>query len=106
MTVVDTDTFAQEWAAWHEEHEKRRASAHGFLAITSMRWLGEEPETYDDVPGAWSSGPEGIVVSLAPVLVDAINALIADGTYNKIFTKWDVSDIKLDKSEFNPKPAF
>jgi polar amino acid transport system substrate-binding protein len=43
---------------------------------------------------------------LAPVLVDAINALIADGTYNKIFTKWDVSDIKLDKSEFNPKPAF
>ncbi|MFE4001533.1 DUF1684 domain-containing protein [Nocardioides sp. YIM B13467] len=66
MTVVDTETFAQEWAAWHEEHEKRRASAHGFLAITSIRWLGEEPETYDDVPGAWSSGPEGIVVSLAP----------------------------------------
>lgn len=43
---------------------------------------------------------------LAPVLVDAINELIAEGTYNKIFTKWDVSDIKLDKSEFNPKPAF
>jgi polar amino acid transport system substrate-binding protein len=43
---------------------------------------------------------------LGEVLVDAINALIADGTYNKIFTKWDVSDIKLDKSEFNPKPAF
>ncbi|MFE6511349.1 DUF1684 domain-containing protein [Nocardioides sp. NPDC057767] len=66
MTVVDIETFAQEWAAWHEAHEKRRASAHGFLAITSMRWLAEEPETYDDVPGAWSSGPEGVVVSLAP----------------------------------------
>ena len=65
MTVIDTETFAQEWAAWHEEHERRRASAHGFLAITSIRWLGEEPETYDDVPGAWSTGPEGVVVSLA-----------------------------------------
>lgn len=72
MTV--TDTFAQDWATWHEEHEKKRASAHGFLAITSIRWLAEEPETYDDVPGAWSTGPEGIVVSLAPG-----ESLVVDG---------------------------
>ncbi|OIJ27049.1 DUF1684 domain-containing protein [Nocardioides luteus] len=72
MTV--TDTFTQDWATWHEEHEKKRASAHGFLAITSIRWLTEEPETYDDVPGAWSTGPEGIVVSLAPG-----ESLIVDG---------------------------
>lgn len=72
MTV--TDTFAQDWATWHEEHEKKRASAHGFLAITSIRWLTEEPETYDDVPGAWSTGPEGIVVSLAPG-----ESLVVDG---------------------------
>lgn len=64
MTVIDIETFTQEWAAWHEEHERKRASAHGFLAITSIRWLAEEPETYDDVPGAWSSGPDGVVVSL------------------------------------------
>ncbi|MER7556955.1 DUF1684 domain-containing protein [Nocardioides sp. NPDC126508] len=72
MTV--TDTFAQDWTTWHEEHEKKRASAHGFLAITSIRWLAEEPETYDDVPGAWSTGPEGIVVSLAPG-----ESLVVDG---------------------------
>ncbi|MFI5626865.1 DUF1684 domain-containing protein [Nocardioides sp. NPDC051685] len=74
MTVIDAETFAQEWAVWHEEHEKRRASPHGFLAITSIRWLAEEPETYDDVPGAWSSGPEGIVVSLGPG-----ESLVVDG---------------------------
>ncbi|WP_406023949.1 DUF1684 domain-containing protein [Nocardioides sp. NBC_00850] len=74
MTVTDTDTFVQDWTAWHEEHERKRASPHGFLAITSIRWLGEEPETYDDVPGAWSSGPEGIVVSLAPG-----ESLVVDG---------------------------
>ncbi|GGU09200.1 DUF1684 domain-containing protein [Nocardioides albus] len=74
MTVTDTDVFAQEWAAWHEEHERKRASAHGFLAITSMRWLAEEPEMYVDVPGAWSSGQDGIVVSLAPG-----ESLVVDG---------------------------
>ncbi|NYI81109.1 DUF1684 domain-containing protein [Nocardioides panzhihuensis] len=74
MTITDTDTFAQDWAAWHEEHERKRASAHGFLAITSMRWLAEEPETYDDVPGAWSSGPDGVVVSLA-----SGESLVVDG---------------------------
>ena len=72
MTV--TDTFAQDWATWHEAHERRRASAHGFLAITSIRWLSEDPETYDDVPGAWSSGPEGVVVALADG-----EALVVDG---------------------------
>ncbi|MBG6098518.1 DUF1684 domain-containing protein [Nocardioides sp. WG-D5] len=74
MTVIDTDTFAQDWITWHEEHERRRADKHGFLAITSIRWLTEEPETYDDVPGAWSTGPEGIVVSLAPG-----ESLVVDG---------------------------
>lgn len=75
MTAIDdTETFAQDWAVWHEEHEKRRASPHGFLAITSIRWLTEEPETYDDVPGAWSSGPDGVVVSLAPG-----EAMVVDG---------------------------
>ncbi|MEI7055572.1 DUF1684 domain-containing protein [Nocardioides sp. CCNWLW239] len=75
MTVIDTESFAQEWATWHEEHEQRRASAHGFLAITSIRWLAEEPETYDDVPGAWSTGPDGVVVSLGEG-----ETLLVDGT--------------------------
>lgn len=72
--MTATDTFAEDWTAWHEELEKKRASAHGFLAITSIHWLGEEPETYDDVPGAWSSAPEGIVVELAPG-----ESLVVDG---------------------------
>ena len=65
-TLTDTSTgFAAEWRAWHAAHEQNRASEHGFLAITSIRWLGDSPERFDDVPGAWSSGDEGIVVELA-----------------------------------------
>jgi uncharacterized protein len=68
MSATLTETpadFADAWRAWHTHHEEQRASEHGFLAITSIRWLGAEPERFDDVPGAWSTGADGIVVELA-----------------------------------------
>lgn len=65
MTVDTTQqTFADEWRAWHAAHEEQRASAHGFLAVTSLRWLGAEPERFPDAPGAWHTGPDGVVVEL------------------------------------------
>jgi len=57
--------FADEWARWHEQHEAARASEHGFLAVTSLTWLGAEPQRHPDVPGAWSTGDDGPVVELA-----------------------------------------
>ncbi|MFD6529540.1 DUF1684 domain-containing protein [Streptomyces sp. NPDC060184] len=67
MTVPQTDpeTFAKEWEAWHREKEEQLAGPHGFLAITSLRWLGSEPERFEDAPGAWSTSAEGVVVELA-----------------------------------------
>lgn len=63
-TSITTSTFAEQWRAWHAAHEEARASAHGFLAVTSIRWLGSEPQRYPDAPGVWHTGPEGIVVEL------------------------------------------
>jgi uncharacterized protein (DUF1684 family) len=57
-------TFVDDWRAWHAAHEAARASEHGFLAVTSIRWLGEEPERFPDAPGAWHTGPDGVVVEL------------------------------------------
>jgi uncharacterized protein (DUF1684 family) len=57
--------FADEWRAWHATHEENRASEHGFLAITSIRWLSAEPQRFDDAPGAWSAGDDGVSVELA-----------------------------------------
>ena len=65
MTVLDTDTFAQEWAAWHSQHEAVRADVHGFLAITGLTWLTGEPQRVAGVPGEWWTGPGGPVVRLA-----------------------------------------
>ena len=67
MTTHDVDraVFVQEWQEWHREHERVLADLHGFLAITSLRWLDSEPTRFEDAPGAWSSTGEGVVVELA-----------------------------------------
>jgi uncharacterized protein (DUF1684 family) len=65
MTVIDTDTFAADWAAWHEQHETVRADPHGFLAITGLHWLTDAPQRIPGAPGEWSTGPDGVVVRLA-----------------------------------------
>ncbi len=66
--------YADEWARWHAEHELRRAAPHGFLAVTGMHWLSGGPQSFGDVPGVWSDGPAGVVVTLAPG-----ESLIVDG---------------------------
>jgi uncharacterized protein (DUF1684 family) len=73
MTVTETAAdqavtdraFTDEWRAWHEQHEVRRADPHGFLAITGLHWLTEEPQRLAGAPGEWWTGPSGPVVRLA-----------------------------------------
>lgn len=66
MTVQDLDraTFATDWQHWHVAHESALAEPHGFLAITGIHWLTDEPQRFPDVPGAWSSGDGGVRVEL------------------------------------------
>jgi uncharacterized protein len=64
-TVPGTEDFAADWSDWHRKHEAARADQHGFLAITSLNWLTEEPQRFPDAPGEWSTGPDGVLVDLA-----------------------------------------
>lgn len=63
--VPDLDEFTAEWQVWHRGQEARLSDPHGFLAITSLNWLSEEPQRLPDAPGEWSTGPDGPVVGLA-----------------------------------------
>jgi hypothetical protein len=74
VTEAGPDAFADEWRAWHADHERRLASPHGFLAITALHWLDGEPQRFDGVPGSWVAGPDGVVVTL-----DAGEELAVDG---------------------------
>lgn len=50
------------------------AHKHGFLAITSLNWLTDQPQRFLDAPGSWRTGPEGVTV-----IVDDGEELIVDG---------------------------
>lgn len=62
---TDPAAFAQEWKDWHARKDETFGGPHGFLAITSLNWLDENPTRFPDAPGLWSSTAAGVVVELA-----------------------------------------
>ena len=73
-TTSDTDAFTRDWQDWHSRHQVRLADPHGFLAITSLHWLQSIPVRFDDAPGQWSTGPDGV-----RVVLDEGEELVVDG---------------------------
>lgn len=58
----------------------------------------------------YDSAPYGIVIpksetSFATTIQQAVQALIDDGSYQKILEKWNLTDGAISKSEVNPTPA-
>jgi uncharacterized protein (DUF1684 family) len=80
-TALDPEAFRRDWAAWHDEHERRLADPHGFLAITALHWLDGTAQRFDDVPGSWTTGPDGVVVTLDPGEELAVDGTAVEGTY-------------------------
>ncbi|WP_062205180.1 DUF1684 domain-containing protein [Streptomyces sp. NBRC 109706] len=67
-TAFDADRAAFEaaWRRWREQRDAALTAPHGFLAVTGLHWLGQDPERFEDAPGTWSSTEhEGVVVELA-----------------------------------------
>lgn len=54
-----SDDFVAEWEAWREAREARLTSPHGFLAVTGLHWLTDEPQRFDDVPARGARRPTG-----------------------------------------------
>jgi polar amino acid transport system substrate-binding protein len=69
------------------------------LHIAGTRFLGQI-----------SSTPVGFVVAkgspIARALSDAVNELIANGEYAKVFDKWGVSGTEIARSTLNPRTTF
>lgn len=74
-TAEAATQFRADWERWHAAHETQRAAPQGFLAVTGLHWLGDEPTRFAGVPGAWSTGEDGPVVHL-----DEGESLTVDGT--------------------------
>ncbi|WP_203996645.1 DUF1684 domain-containing protein [Virgisporangium aurantiacum] len=72
----------QQWKQWHAEHERRLADPHGFLAVTSLNFLTDEPQRFADAPGSWSTGPDGVVVDLAEGETLTVDGATVTGRYS------------------------
>lgn len=59
------ETFDADWQEWHAAHERNRTHPHGFLAVTHLHWLGDEPARLEGAPGTWSVEADVVRVVLA-----------------------------------------
>ena len=62
-TTIDRSAFEAEHARWHERVEARRTAPYGPLSVTSLRWLGAEPQCFAQLPGAWRAEADGTVIA-------------------------------------------
>jgi uncharacterized protein (DUF1684 family) len=56
--------FSGEWLAWRDARERRLRDPRGWLAITAIHWLSDEPVRFDDVPGEWTGNVGRATVTL------------------------------------------
>ncbi|WP_327151783.1 DUF1684 domain-containing protein [Nocardia sp. NBC_01329] len=79
--ATENDAFAIDWQNWHGQQQARLADPHGFLAVTALHWLTTTPQRFPDAPGAWSTGPGGVIVVLDDGEELVIDGTSARGTY-------------------------
>lgn len=53
MTTGVDDDLAARWAGWHAQREERLRQPHGWLSLTGLHWLTDEPREFPGVPGTW-----------------------------------------------------
>ncbi|MGW4479601.1 DUF1684 domain-containing protein [Rhodococcus triatomae] len=61
--MTATDTFQAEWQDWRTAREVALADPHGWLSLTALHWLDEEPAGLDEVPGLWHVEGDTVVHS-------------------------------------------
>jgi uncharacterized protein len=74
MTTGVEETLAARWAWWHAEREEKLRAPHGWLSLTGLHWLTEQPREFPGVPGSWQ-----VLDGRAQVSATASDGLVADG---------------------------
>ena len=57
--------FSRDWQDWHDSRERRLRDPRGWMAITAIHWLSDDPQRFDDVPGEWIGDADAATVTLA-----------------------------------------
>ncbi|WP_431963490.1 DUF1684 domain-containing protein [Nocardia sp. bgisy134] len=75
MTATTATSFDTEWAAWHAAREDQLRDRLGFLSLTGLHWLTDQPERLPDVPGTWWVTDNKVFITAQPA-----DRLTFDGT--------------------------
>ena len=74
MTTTES-ALAQDWTTWHAAREDDLRAPHGWLSLTALEWLTEEPRAFAGLPGTWrATGDGGVELTAA-----AADGLVAHG---------------------------
>ncbi|CAM4347678.1 DUF1684 domain-containing protein [Nocardia ninae] len=64
-TSISTD-FATEWADWQHTRVAQLRDPLGFLSLTGLHWLTDQPERLPDVPGTWWVTDNKVFITAQP----------------------------------------
>jgi len=81
MTAPTTLDFDSSWREWHRAQEAKLADPHGFLAITGLHWLTDEPQRFEDAPGEWVTDADGVRVVLGEGESITVDGVKRNGIY-------------------------
>ena len=59
-STLDTATRRADFEAWRARRTATLSEPHGWLSLTGLRWLGEEPQAVEGVPGTWWVAADGV----------------------------------------------
>ncbi|MFE3443990.1 DUF1684 domain-containing protein [Nocardia sp. NPDC059180] len=66
MTTSITTAFATDWTTWQAERANGLRDPLGFLSLTALHWLTDQPEQLPDVPGTWWVIEDRVFVTAKP----------------------------------------
>ncbi|WP_433622528.1 DUF1684 domain-containing protein [Nocardia sp. CA-120079] len=66
MTTSITSLFETEWAHWHHAREEQLRDPLGFLSLTGLHWLTDQPERIPDIPGTWWVTDDKVFITAQP----------------------------------------
>jgi uncharacterized protein len=58
MTTTETRLQA-DWTTWHDEREEQLRTPHGWLSLTGLYWLDDQPTEFPGLPGRWRATGDG-----------------------------------------------
>jgi uncharacterized protein len=81
LTSAASASYVDNWRAARKAKEQQRRDPYGFLSYAGFHKLAPAPETFEGIPGRWSTGPDGPRVQLSEGEELLVDGQVVTGSY-------------------------